>query len=70
MIVHAGTKPPSSAATSPAAAAAAAWANADVAGPDAIAAAAAAMPELPAVRHYLAAARGFEVREIQNSEEV
>jgi hypothetical protein len=58
---HAGTKPPSSAATSPAAAAAAAWANADVAGPDAIAAAAAAMPELAAVRHYLAAARGFEV---------
>jgi hypothetical protein len=38
------------------------WAAADVAGPEAVAAAAAAMPELAAVREYLAAARGLECR--------
>jgi hypothetical protein len=38
------------------------WAAADVAGPEAVAAAAAAMPELSAVREYLAAARGLECR--------
>jgi hypothetical protein len=38
------------------------WAAADVAGPEAVAAAAAAMAELSAVREYLAAARGLECR--------
>jgi hypothetical protein len=47
---------------SSAAAAVVDWAAADVAGPEAVAAAAAAMPELSAVREYLAAARGLECR--------
>lgn len=65
-----GTKPPSlTAATPPAAAAAAAWTNADVAGPDGIAAMAAAVPDLGALRQYLAAARGSEVRLDQGSAE-
>jgi hypothetical protein len=38
------------------------WAAADVAGPEAVAAAAAGMPELAAVREYLAAARRLECR--------
>eukprot|EP00882_Tetradesmus_deserticola_P015431 GHRQ01016442.1.p1 GENE.GHRQ01016442.1~~GHRQ01016442.1.p1 ORF type:complete len:245 (+),score=100.07 GHRQ01016442.1:180-914(+) len=38
------------------------WAAADMAGPEAVDAAAAAMPELAAVRDYLIAARGLECR--------
>ena len=61
------TKTPSS---SDAAAAVAVWASADVAGPDAIAAIAATLlPDLAAVRQYLAAARGSEVALDQGSAE-
>lgn len=69
-----GTKPPSSTGSGAgfsgsSSNVAAQWANADVAGPDAIAAAAASMPELAAVRQYLAAARSSEVRLDQGSAE-
>lgn len=45
------------------------WDAADVLGPDAVAAAAASMPELAAVRDYLAAARVLECRMDQSSAE-
>jgi len=69
-----GIKPPSGSSSgsngsNAASLAAAAWANADVAGPDAIAAMAAAMPELAAVRQYMAAAQKCEVRLDQGSAE-
>ena len=58
LLAYAGTKP---APSGTAAATAAAWANAEVSGQDAIAAIPAALPDLTAVRQYLAAARACEV---------